>query len=55
VLADVPEDTDVLLVLRRVPSVAEIVVTNSFAYRIEVDGSIRLLGRQADLIGRERP
>ena len=55
VLHEVPEDTDVMMVLRRRPSVPEIVVTNSFAYRIDVDGSVQYLGRNADLVRGDRP
>ncbi|MGA2964474.1 MAG: hypothetical protein ABSD96_22660 [Candidatus Korobacteraceae bacterium] len=40
VLSDVPEDTDVLLVLTRQPHVPEVVVTPSYVYTIGVDGTI---------------
>jgi len=55
VMDEIPEDTDVLLVLRRNPAVPEIVVTKSFAYRIEIDGSIAYLGRKTDLMRSRRP
>jgi len=45
VLSDVPEDTDVLLVLTRQPRVPEIVVTPSFMYTIGVDGRITVENR----------
>jgi hypothetical protein len=37
VLSDVPEDTDVLLVLTRVP---EFVATSKYLYTISIDGNI---------------
>ena len=40
VLSDVPEDTDVLLVLTRQPQVPEMVVTQTFMYTIATDGTI---------------
>lgn len=40
VLSDVPEDTDVFLVLTRQPQVPEIVVTQHFMYTIATDGTI---------------
>lgn len=52
VLDDIPEDTDVLHVLLRQPDVPEYIVTNAFVYRIDVDGSIRLLGRRKGLLGK---
>lgn len=52
---EVPEDTDVMMVLRRIPSVPEIVVTPSFAYHIETDGSVRYLGRNKELRVPTRP
>jgi hypothetical protein len=45
VLSDVPEDTDVLLVLTRQPRVPELVVTQSFMYTIGVDGRIAVEDR----------
>jgi hypothetical protein len=45
VLSDVPEDTDVLLVLTRQPCVPEIVVTRSYMYTIAVDGKITVEDR----------
>jgi hypothetical protein len=45
VLSDVPEDTDVLLVLTRKPRVPEIVVTASYMYTIGVDGKITVEDR----------
>ena len=43
ILDDVPEDTDVFHVLVRQPKIPELVVTQKFVYRIDVDGSIRFL------------
>jgi hypothetical protein len=45
VLSDVPEDTDVLLVLTRQPKVPEMVVTQTFMYTIAVDGTITVSDR----------
>jgi hypothetical protein len=42
VLRDVPEDTDVLHVLQRNPSVPEMVGTAHYVYEIGVDGAIRV-------------
>lgn len=41
VLDDVPEDSDVFLVLARSPAMPEIVATDHFTYEIATDGSIR--------------
>jgi hypothetical protein len=40
VLADIPEDTDVYHVITRTPKVAEYVMTDHFAYKIDPDGKI---------------
>lgn len=40
----VPEDTDVFHVLQRRPAMPALVTVGRFRYRIDVDGSIRLLG-----------
>jgi len=45
VLSDVPEDTDVLLVLTRQPKVPEMVVTQTFMYTIATDGTITVADR----------
>lgn len=45
VLSDVPEDTDVLLVLTRQPKVPEIVVTQHYMYTIATDGTITVADR----------
>lgn len=45
VLTDVPEDTDVLLVLTRRPKVPEIVFTQTYMYTIGVDGKITVEDR----------
>ena len=49
---DIPEDTDVLHVLVRQPAVPEYIATNAFVYRIDVDGSIHLLGRRTEVFGK---
>jgi hypothetical protein len=43
VLDTIPEDTDVFHVLARGFRIPETVVTDEFIYRIEIDGSIRLV------------
>jgi hypothetical protein len=45
ILSDVPEDTDVMLVLTRQPRVPEIVLTPSYMYTIGVDGKITVEDR----------
>jgi hypothetical protein len=45
VLSDVPEDTDVFLVLTRQPRVPEVVVTPSYMYSISVNGTITVADR----------
>jgi hypothetical protein len=45
VLSDVPEDTDVMLVLTRQPRVPEIIVTPSYMYTIGADGKITVEDR----------
>jgi len=45
VLSDVPEDSDVFLVLTRQPRVPEIVVTQHFMYTIGIDGKITVQDR----------
>jgi hypothetical protein len=44
VLDELPEDTDVFLVLSRKPSVAEWIATRTYVYRIDPDGKINYLG-----------
>lgn len=44
VVADIPEDTDVLHVLVRTPRIPEYVMTDHFIYRIDPDGRINFLG-----------
>jgi hypothetical protein len=53
VVDDVPEDTDVSHVLTRTPRVPEVVVTDSFVFRVEVDGAIRMIGPNDDPLGRK--
>ncbi len=43
VVDDIPEDTDVFHVLAREPKIPELIVTQKFVYRIDVDGTIRFL------------
>jgi hypothetical protein len=50
VLDDVPEDTDVSHVLARFPAVPEYITTNAFVFRIDVDGTIRYLGRRDEVM-----
>jgi hypothetical protein len=45
VLSDVPEDTDVFLVLTRQPHVPEIVATQHYMYTIATDGTITVADR----------
>jgi hypothetical protein len=46
VLDDIPEDTDVLHVLTRRPSVPEYVMTDAFLYAISTKGNIRIVDRR---------
>lgn len=43
VIGDTPEETDVLHVMQRRPALPEIMRAGPFRYRIDVDGTIRLL------------
>ena len=43
VSGDCPEDTDVFHVLQRRPAIPELMLAGKYRYRIDVDGSIRLL------------
>lgn len=43
ILDDVPEDTDVFHVLAREPKIPELIVTQKFVYRVEVDGTVLFL------------
>lgn len=45
VLSDLPEDTDVMLVLTRKPSVPEIVLAGAYMYAIDVHGVISVTDR----------
>jgi hypothetical protein len=53
-LRDLPEDSDVFHVLMNRPAVAEVVVTPRHRYRIDVDGSIRLLQGKETVVGATR-
>jgi hypothetical protein len=44
VAGDTPEDTDVFHVLQRRPALPELMSAGRFQYRIDLDGTIRLLG-----------
>jgi hypothetical protein len=44
VMADVPEDSDVMHVLVRKPLIGEMIATPHFVYKIDTDGSIKYLG-----------
>lgn len=44
VSGEAPEDTDVFHVIQRRPALPELVRAEHFQYRIDVDGSVRLLG-----------
>lgn len=44
VMADQPEDTDVMHVLVRKPLIGEMIATPHFVYKIETDGTIKYLG-----------
>jgi len=46
VLDNIPEDTDVFVVLERLPSVPEYIITDAFIYKIDVDGRIHYIGRR---------
>lgn len=50
ILDDVPEDTDVFVVMTRTPRVPEYVVTEAFLYRLDVDGSIHFMGATKDVL-----
>lgn len=45
VLSDVPEDTDVFLVLTRQPRMPEIVITRHYMYTISINGKITVANR----------
>jgi len=43
VSGDTPEDTDVFHILQRRPAIPELMLAGKYRYRIDVDGTIRLL------------
>lgn len=45
VLSDLPEDTDVLLVLQRVPRTPEFVAAGGYVFKVDEDGTITIAGR----------
>jgi hypothetical protein len=58
VLSDVPEDTDVMLVLTRQPRVPEIVGAGGYIFTIAVDGTItdvRTIWTEGSLPEESRP
>jgi len=55
ILDDVPEDTDVFVVLTRTPRAPEFIVTEAFVYRLELDGSIICLGSREAVLGPDPP
>jgi hypothetical protein len=50
VLDDIPEDTDVLHVLTRKPSVPEMVLTKQFVFQVDSDGGIKYVGKSEDVL-----
>lgn len=50
VLDDIPEDTDVFHVIRRKPSVPEMVVTDRFVFQVDPDGSIKYVGKAEEVL-----
>jgi hypothetical protein len=44
ILTDLPEDTDVLLVLQRVPRVPEFVGAGGYVFKIDITGKITVVG-----------
>jgi len=55
VLDDVPEDTDVLAALSRTPRAPEYVVSDDYVYRIDVDGTVKLMGTRRAILGGDHP
>ncbi|GAC1657653.1 MAG: hypothetical protein NVS4B3_24450 [Gemmatimonadaceae bacterium] len=55
ILDDVPEDTDVFVVLTRTPKAPELIVTEAFVYRLDVDGGIACLGSRETVLGDHPP
>lgn len=53
-LRELPEDSDVFHVLMNRPSAAEVVVTRHHQFRIDVDGSIRLVQGKETVVGAAR-
>jgi hypothetical protein len=47
---NIPEDTDVFLVLTRTPHIPELIVTDAFVYVVGADGRISYKGRREDVI-----
>jgi hypothetical protein len=53
VLDDIPEDTHVLHVLTRKPSVPEMVITKQFVFQVNPDGSITYVGKSDDVLKKQ--
>ncbi len=53
ILDDIPEETDVLHVLTRKPSIPEIIATQKYVYEIKIDGSIKYLGTVENVLGKK--
>jgi hypothetical protein len=49
-LDDTPEDTDVFHALTRKPSVPEMVITKQYVFQVDPDGSIKYVGKSADVL-----
>lgn len=47
---NIPEDTDVFLVLTRTPHIPEVIITEAFVYIVGTDGRISYKGRREDVI-----
>ena len=50
ILAETPEDTDVLHVLTRKPAVPELILTKRFIFAVEADGEAKYVGKAEDFL-----
>jgi hypothetical protein len=50
VLDDIPEDSDVFLVVTRKPSVPEMILTKQFVFQVDPDGSIKYVGKSEEVL-----
>jgi hypothetical protein len=55
VAGNAPEDTDVFHVVQRRPALPELMTAGRFRYRIDVDGTIRLIGNREAGTGNGEP